>query len=460
MEFAGQRKQATADANGKWMVKLDPMPASTEPRTLVVQSERPDRTRQVADVVVGEVWLASGQSNMHWTFAKGHGVNRNEEELNAARDPLIRQFTVMKIHSATPSRNAAGQWHACTREALLKGGLSGDSALAYFFARELRQNLGVPVGIVNASMGGTPIEVWTSEEAQKQSPQLQALLASCAELLATFERETVAYKERLALWKEAEIKAREEGLSPPVPPNPPSNPTWKLPGYGFNSMIAPLIPFAIRGAIWYQGESNAGTVDRAMLYRQQLPILIADWRTRWGCDLPFAWVQLPNYGGGGVSKEGFVLVREGQLKALKMTGTGMVVAVDIGESKDVHPKNKQEVARRLALWALGDVYGQKVVATSGPLPASHEVRGSEIIVSFTHAEGGLTTNGGELKGFVIAGENRQWKPASALIENDKVIVFNPEVKKPVAIRYAWEADPTCNLFNGAGLPASPFRTDD
>ena len=183
----------------------------------------------------------------------------------------------------------------------------------------------------------------------------------------------------------------------------------------------------------------------------------SNWRSRWGEELPFAWVQLQNVGREG---DDWMLVREAMLKTLRLPRTGMAITVDIGETANIHPKNKQEVGRRLSLWALGEVYGLKVAATSGPLPAGHEVQGSEFVVAFTHAEGGLQAKEGELKGFVIAGEDRQWKPAVARIEGLKVVVSSPDVKKPLAVRYAWAVDPVCNLFNRAGLPASPFRTDD
>lgn len=464
VEFAGQTKTTTAEAGGQWRVTLDPMPASAEPRELRVSGRSGVALCQ--DVVVGEVWLASGQSNMHWTFAKEHGIERNDEELDAARDPLVRQLTVSKRCSPDPVRTPTGQWHACTRETLLENGLWGDSALAYLYARDLRQKLGVPVGVINASMGGVAIECWTSEEAQRKAPELRSLLETWDAREAAFEpvraEQEAAYQTRLDTWREAVKKARAAGTAPPPAPPKPQDPRLdgKRPGNYFNAMISPLIPYAIRGAIWYQGESNAKSVETGLLYRKQLPLLIGDWRARWGYDFPFAWVQLPNYGGGGVSQDAWVLVREAMLKSLAVPKTGMALAIDIGDPKDVHPRNKQDVAHRLARWALGDVYRQPTGATSGPLPAGHEVHGTEMILSFKHTDGGLLAKGAELKGFLIAGEDRQWKQAAARIEGVTVKVSHPEVEKPMAVRYAWAANPECNLFNGAGLPASPFRTDD
>jgi sialate O-acetylesterase len=224
----------------------------------------------------------------------------------------------------------------------------------------------------------------------------------------------------------------------------------------FNGKIAPLIPYAIRGALWYQGEANSGP-DKAPFYSAQLSLLVKDWRARWGYDFPMAWVQLPNYRAAG---RAWPELREQMLKTLSVPKTGMAIAIDIGDEKDIHPKNKQEVGRRLSLWALGEVYQKKVPATSGPLPAGHEVRGSEVVLSFKHTDGGIQAKGGELQGFTIAGADRAWKPAQARIDGAKVIVSSAEVQQPVAVRYAWQDWPVCNLYNGAGLPASPFRTDD
>jgi hypothetical protein len=212
----------------------------------------------------------------------------------------------------------------------------------------------------------------------------------------------------------------------------------------------------MQGAIWYQGEHNCSTLEKAKLYATQLPLLIQDWRARWGKELPFAWVQLPNF-----EQKGFrPVVREAMLKSLNVKNTGMAVTIDVGEANDNHPKNKPEVGRRLSLWALGTVYGVEVPAISGPLPLIREVRGSTIAVTFKHTNEGLVAKGGELKGFQIAGPDKVWKPAQAKIVGDEVILSNPEVSTPAAARYAWSANPEASLYNGAGLPASPFRTDD
>ncbi len=242
-------------------------------------------------------------------------------------------------------------------------------------------------------------------------------------------------------------------MAPRLSPNHPSN--------LFNGLIAPLIPYAIRGAIWYQGENNAGS-GNPKLYNIQLPVLIKDWRQRWNQgDFPFAWVQLPNFQKRNPdpgANSNWAIVREAMLKTLALPNTGMAITIDVGEEGNIHPKDKQTVGARLALWAKAKVYSQ-TNPSSGPLPGDHHISGKEITISFTQADGGLVAKGGELKGFALAGADKKWVWAQARIEGDKVIVSSPEVTAPAAVRYAWGDNPDCNLNNGANLPASPFRTD-
>ncbi len=451
VEIFGQKRTVIADAAGKWMVTLDPLKASAEPLTLVVQSDKPERKVQAVDVLVGEVWLGSGQSNM----AMPVGGSRDADKEKADSDlPMIRMFKESSGASKTNVLDAKGTWLVCSSNSV--GGFSGT---LFFFGRELHRELKVPVGLINSSVGGTPIESWIAEEAQKASPELKAALeeAAKAEEKKDRSKELANYEKALAKWDEQVSKAKAEGKPIPNKPVDPAVRREQKGGAGglFNGKIAPLIPYAIRGAVWYQGESNALRGNGA-LYQYQLPLLVSDWRKRWGDEFPFAWVQLPNFKCQG---EGWMLVREAMLKSLKLPDTGMAITVDIGESGNIHPRDKQEVGRRLSLWALGKVYGRKT-ATSGPLPSAHEVKGGEFVVSFSHCDGGLQAKGGDLKGFVIAGDDRQWKPAAARIDGETVIVTSPDAAAPVAVRYAWEPDPVCNLYNGEGLPASPFRTDD
>ena len=446
--IAGQTRTAKAGADGAWRVTLDVLKTG-QTLTLTVKGKN---TLSVQDVLVGEVWLGSGQSNMAMTVDRCNDV---EKERAAANQPSLRMFTVERVVGKEPQAECKGQWVVCASNTV-----GTFSATAYFMGRELRQKLGVPVGLINSSWGGTPVEAWTSADALAAVPALKPVTDVWVSRTAQPWDEAKAmagYEKQVAAWKENVKKAKADGKRVPRAPKKPVDPRLDshYPANLFNAMIAPLIPYAIKGAVWYQGESNANDLT-ATLYGKQLETKILDWRKRWGCDFPYAWVQLPNY---NASDRNWPLVREGMLQTLKVPKTGMATTMDIGEATDIHPKNKQEVGRRLALWALGTVYGQKVASISGPLPAGHTIRGSDVVCSFTHADGGLVAKGGDLKGFVIAGADQNWLPAKAKIVGDTVVVSHPEVKAPVAVRYAWASNPECNLFNGAGLPASPFRTD-
>ncbi|MDD4019497.1 MAG: sialate O-acetylesterase [Kiritimatiellae bacterium] len=447
--FAGQIRQAKASADGTWRVSLDALKPAQAAAELVVKGKN---TLTVKDVWVGEVWLGSGQSNMAMTVNR---CNAFEQEKAAAGLPGIRMFTVSRVVGTEPCATCQGSWVVCAPDTV-----GSFSATAYFMGKELHRKLGVPVGLINSSWGGTPIEAWTSKEAMEAVPALAGLTGSWAEKVAApwdAAKVTAIYEKATAAWKEQVKKAKAEGKPAPRAPRKPGEPRLSShrPANLYNAMIAPLIPYALRGAVWYQGESNARDSD-AHLYGVQLQTMIQDWRTRWGTAFPFAWVQLPNFRS---SDRNWPLVREGMLQALSVPKTGMAITMDIGDPADIHPMNKQDVGLRLAFWALGTVYGKPVEAVSGPLPAGHTVKGNAIVCSFTHTEGGLVAKGGALKGFAIAGADQVWRPADALIVNGTVVVSHPDVKAPVAVRYAWAANPECNLFNGAGLPASPFRTD-
>lgn len=445
--FGGQQKTAKAGSNGKWQVSLDPLKANEQSQKLMVSGSN---SIEVNDVLVGEAWLASGQSNMAFKVERGKDA---EQEIAGAKFPQIRMFTVTR--GAQGGGDCTGQWSVCSPESV-----PVFSAVAYFFGRELHQKLKVPVGLINASVGGTDIAAWTSMEVQEKVPELQPFLEEWRNKDATYDaaKDKAVYQKRLANWKINAEKAKAAGKPEPRRLSPPKQPrlSSNYPAYLFNGYIAPVIPYTITGAIWYQGEHNCADIPRGILYQKQMPLLVNDWRTRWGADFPFAWVQLPGYLKTG---PGRAYVRDAQLKALSLKNTGMAVTLDVGDANDNHPKNKQDVALRLAQWALGDVYQQKVQATSGPLPAGHQIKGGEVVMSFSHTEGGLKAKG-ELKGFVIAGEDKVWKPAQARIEGETVVISSPDVPKPAAARYAWDVSPEASLYNGAGLPASPFRTDD
>ncbi len=447
--FAGQTVSAAAGADGRWLVALTGLKAAAAPQTLTVKGTN---TIEIRDVLVGEVWLGSGQSNMAMTVARSKDF---ETEQRAATYPQIRHFREDSPAAAAPQRIGKGRWVVCAPDTV-----GGFSAALYFFGRELHRTLGVPVGLINSSVGGTPIESWIDPAAQKADPVLRpaVLAAEQAHAAAVSPEAMQRYERALAAWEKAAKAGGEAKRKTAKKPQNPAETAARKGDVGglFLGKIEPLIPYAFRGALWYQGEANS-VPGKAALYGRQLELLVRDWRTRWGHEFPFAWVQLPNFTGTG---RDWPTVREQMLRTLRVPRTGMAIAIDVGEAGDIHPKDKQSVGHRLALWALGTVYGRKVPATSGPLPAGHAVRGHEIVVSFRHADGGLTAKGVSLAGFVVAGADRVWKPAQARIEGDNVVISSPEVAAPVAARYAWENLPTATLFNGAGLPATPFRTDD
>lgn len=448
--LAGQTKTTRTTADGNWRVVFGRLTATAEPQTLEVKS--PTKTLSVKDVLVGEVWLASGQSNMAYLFSRGQYP---PTEAAAANRPTLRVFTVAKQSSREPKAECEGSWVVCTPETVVNF-----SAVAYFFARDLIDKLQTPVGMINSSWGGTDIAAWTSEDAQVKVPELKAQLERWKTEDAAFKpaEAKASYEKALATWKTRVQQAKAVGNPPPRKPQEPTQPSTNQnhPANLYNGMISPLLPYGIRGVIWYQGEHNTATEEKARLYDKQLPLLIQDWRARWGRELPFAWVQLPNF----ERKDYRPLVREAMLKTLSVRNTGMAVTVDVGEANDNHPRNKAAVGNRLALWALDRVYRQKLPSYSGPLPAEHKIEGDKVTVTFNHADQGLKATDGPLKDFLIAGADRQWKPATATIAGRTVVVSNPEVPQPAAVRYAWASNPSGNLFNGVGLPASPFRTDD
>lgn len=469
--FAGQSKTAKTAADGKWMLKLDAMRASSESREMIVGSANQKseiRILKLADVLVGEVWLASGQSNMEMQIkGKMHGsVDRADEEIAAAKFPQIRMFVhdapfgIYEV-SAPPSEPLAdrpGKWRVCSPETV-----ADFSAIGYFFARDLHRQLGTPVGILSAAVGGTPIEAWTSLAAQAD-PVLKPMLDDWQKRTANFdpEREQAAFLEKKKAWLKQRADAVKKGEPAPKAPLPFKNLRVMTPGGLFNGVIAPLVPYTMRGCIWYQGERNAAGPFTG-LYGTQLKVLIADWRARWGDEFYFAWVQLPGFGkeqslpsepnGWGVA------VRDEMRKTLAVPRTGMAITMDIGDPAQGHPVNKADFAARLSPPVLHDVYGKSIPEWSGPLFRSAQRDGDRMVLTFDHANG-LKASSGELQGFAIAGSDRKFVWASAKTDGEKVIVWSDAVREPAAVRYGWAANPKCNLINAAGLPASPFRTDD
>ncbi|MFQ6098543.1 MAG: sialate O-acetylesterase, partial [Armatimonadota bacterium] len=446
----GERRKATvADENGRWLVKFGPLSAGG-PYELRIAGAN---TVTLKNVLVGEVWVCSGQSNMQWPLQASRNA---KEEIAAANYPNIRLFTVGRVPAEEQQRDVQGEWVQCSPSTV-----PGFSAVAYFFGRDLHEALGVPIGLIHTSWGGTPAEAWTSRPALEAEPKLQPLLERWEKALTDLPKFQAEYDAKVAKWQEALQKAKAEGRPAPRRPRPPW-PLWKQwrPASLYNGMIAPLIPYAIRGAIWYQGESNAG---RAYEYRALFKAMIRDWRRNWKQGpFPFLFVQLANFMARKPEpgESAWAELREAQLRALSLPNTGMAVIIDIGEARDIHPKNKQDVGARLALAARKIAYGEDIVH-SGPIYDSMKVEGGKIRLRFKHVDGGLTAKGSKvLKGFAIAGADRKFVWANAAIRGDTVIVWSHKVPHPVAVRYAWADNPECNLYNAAGLPASPFRTDD
>ncbi len=427
VSFAGQTKKTTAGDDGKWMIKLDALKANAKGSTLTISG---NNKINLDNVLVGEVWICSGQSNMEWAIRQSMNP---KEEAAAANYPQIRLFNVPgHTVSPLPKDEGAGQWQVCEPNSA-----NNFSAVGYFFGRRLHKDLKVPVGLIGSNWGGTRIEPWTTLAGFESVPELSKI----ADQVKNYKQDT-----------------RVGGGQPSAI---------------YNSMVHPLTPFAMRGGIWYQGESNG---NEGITYYQKKHALVNGWRKAFqNKDLAFYWVQLANFqkesdkpeGGDGWAK-----LREAQTKALDIPGTGMAVITDIGAANDIHPKNKQDVGWRLAQWALHQTYGQKNLVPSGPLYKSHKVEGNKIRLSFDHAGSGLIVGkktglepteevkDGKLEHFSISGKDNKWVWADARIDGQTVVVESKEVSEPVAVRYGFTMNPAkANLYNKEGLPAGPFRTD-
>jgi sialate O-acetylesterase len=406
----------------------------------------------VHDVLVGEVWLGSGQSNMQFTVGKSptvgaySGVANAEQEIAAANYPEIRMYTVKPTLAGEPKEDSIGEWEVCTPE-----NVKDFSGVGYFFSRDLHEALKVPVGFINSSFGASCAEAWVSREAMESDPRL-------AGLMANFEKAISAWAARGAATVPAVApeapSAAGKGRRPRAPHDPlqdQHNPT-----VAWNAMIHPIMPYAIRGVVWYQGESVIGGTAGDKLYPAVMETLVKSWRKDWNeGDFPFYVVQLA----GQDAASNNPVIRESQAAVLSLPNTGMAVTIDIGEKKNVHPKDKQDVGDRLSRIALANVYG-KAIEYSGPVYQSMSVEGGSIRIKFSHLGGGLVAKGGELKTFAIAGADGKFVPAVAKIDGETVMVSSPDVPQPANVRYAWmNWAEGCNLYNAAGLPAGTFRTD-
>ena len=455
VSFAGQTKTTSADAAGKWTVKLDPMPANATPATLTVQGTT---KREIGDVLVGEVWVCSGQSNMEWAVNKCWD---GDLEAMAAKFPLIRLISVPIKGTQEAQYDFKGEWAACSPQTV-----GSFSAVGFFYGRLLHEILGVPVGLIDNAWGGSAAEAWVRRDVLEQDARFKPLMERTlkTEANATDAAVLAKYDADLAAWK---IKAEEDKKAGRTPSRVPNSPAGWLsgnarPGNIYNGSLLPTIGYGIKGAIWYQGESNAA---RAAEYTDLFPLMISNWRKDWAQgDFPFYWVQLADFKGEqpqpGNSE--WAELRESQTKTMSaIPNGGQAVIIDLGEAADIHPRDKRDVAERLARWALVKDYGLKMVHRS-PEFKSADFTGSKAVLTIDlfGSEKLRAHDTNELKGFAICGEDQKWTWAEAKFTGkDNIEVTAKDVPSPIAVRYAWSDNPICNLTSAEGLPLTPFRTD-
>ena len=443
VDFEGQSVAVKASDNGQWVAWLRPL-ISAGPLDLTVTASN---IVVIHDCLVGEVWLGSGQSNME--FATNNVAGR-DWELAHADYPMIHLIKVRHAVSEQPAGDVSGSWQVCSSETV-----KSFSAVEYFFGRHLHERLAVPVGLIESDWGGTPAQSWISRQALETDPSLQYVLDEWDKVLANYPDAKERYDRQLEAWNQAVAAAQAAGKTPPNRPGAPAGPGHpNTPGGLYNGMIAPLAGYAMRGAIWYQGESNASEAH-AWLYRRLFSAMIEDWRNRWAeGDFPFYFVQLANYKSNGW----WPILRESQTAALRLANTAMAVTIDVGMSANIHPTDKQDVGLRLALAARALTYGEPI-EYSGPVFQTAAREGGAMRVYFTHADQLQARGGGAIAGFEVAGADGQFVEAQARVEGATVVVSSPQVEAPEAVRYAWADDPVCNLINGSALPAGPFRSD-
>jgi sialate O-acetylesterase len=446
--FGDTGLDAIADSGGRWSVYFTPRQAGGPYEMTVEGANR----LTVSDILVGDVWVGSGQSNMEWPVERS---NAAEKEIAAADFPKIRLFKVERDTAHAPLKDVKGSWQICTPESV-----KSFSAVEYFFVRDLHQKTDVPYGAIQTAWGGTPAQAWVSPEGMAADPWFIRFRLRWARVLEAYPDAQRGYEHAFKQWEAEAEKFKRAGKEPRPAPRAPMGPLHPhQPSALYNAMIAPLTPFAIRGALWYQGENNAENAD-GYEYRHLFRTLIEDWRDKWGIgEFPFLFVQLANYSRVGENSQ-WPELREAQAIALGLRNTGMAVAIDIGESLDIHPRNKQEVGRRLALAARAIDLGEDDLVYSGPLFRQATREGSQLRLWFDHVGGGLAARG-PLAGFEVLGPDGFWRPARANIDsNNTVVVSAPKIGFPVAARYGWAPDPKATLFNTDGLPASPFRSRD
>ncbi|MEO0510655.1 MAG: sialate O-acetylesterase [Verrucomicrobiota bacterium] len=444
VQIAGQQHMAKADSTGKWKLSLDPMSAGG-PHELVIDA---GETRKFRDVLVGEVWFCSGQSNMQWSVAQS---NNAEVEIASANFPELRVITVPRVGTQEPQEDFEGQWDKCTPETI-----ADFSAVGYFFGRRLHHALGVPIGLIDNAWGASVAEAWVPREVLERYERYDAYIADFDKRCVEFPPVLARWEQRMQKW----IDGGRKGKQPKQPRDPRSG--QHRPANIFNGMVYPTIGYGLRGMIWYQGESNS---SRAADYRHLFPLLITTLRERWGQgDFPFYWVQIADFQAESDTPQdhGWAFLRESQTMTLDaVPNGGQAVIIDAGEGRDIHPGDKQTVANRLVRHALARDYGFDI-AYESPRYRDMEINGNKALLTFgSVSDGGLYTfDVKEPIGFAIAGADRQFVWADAkLVGKNQVEVWSDQVAEPVAVRYAWAVNPVCNLYDRNGLAVTPFRTD-
>jgi len=450
------RQTVTAGQDGAWKVTL-PSQQAGGPHTITVTA--PSGSITLEDVLTGEVWICSGQSNMAWPVSSS---DDSDLELLTARHPDIRLISVPQSGTQEPQSDFGGEgWQRCTPESA-----KSFSAVGFYFGRQLHQTLGVPVGLIDNAWGGSACEAWVSRDRLESTGKFSELLDHWTAIEMNFDMAAVQkkYQVQLEKWKLQAAAARQDGKPAPRRPRQPRNPLTgqHRPGNLYNGVLKPTIGYGIRGVVWYQGENNSG---RAYQYRDLFPLMIQQWREEWGQgDFPFYFVQLADFQDETPEPQesAWAELREAQTMTLnRLPNTGQAVITDLGEAHDIHPRNKLAVARRLARWALAKNYDRDIVYRS-PQYRSHEVKQGKLVVTFDHVGSGLDTFDVRTPvGFTVAGDDRKFVRAEArIVGKDRIEVWSDKVPQPISIRYAWASNPVCNVQNRTGLPLTPFRTDD